>query len=82
MFDHSRSTLLNCALFMTFGQLLFLVGLWATLQFRWVAQQHPTLALAAERVLFASAPVTSAAVQTWGLDAGGCSAPPPLSTQP
>ena len=67
MFDHNRSFVLNGALFMTFGQLLFLVGLWATLQFRWVSQQHPSASLAAERLVFACAPVTSAAVQTWGL---------------
>lgn len=56
---------LSC-LFVAF-QFMFLVGLWATVQFRWMQLEHPHVVLALERVLFAALPFTASTIQTWGV---------------
>jgi hypothetical protein len=56
---------------------LFLTGLWATLQFRWVQLEHPAAALAFERLLLAGCVPVGAAVQAWGVaNAAGAEAAP------
>eukprot|EP00249_Psilotum_nudum_P022608 c28580_g1_i2 orf=3-3230(-) len=45
----------------------FLVGVWASLQFRWLQLENPSVVLALERLLFACIPFTAAAILTWGV---------------
>ncbi|KAG9447285.1 hypothetical protein H6P81_013413 [Aristolochia fimbriata] len=43
----------------------FLIGVWASLQFRWIQIESPSIVLALERLLFASIPVACPALFTW-----------------
>ncbi|KAL5710684.1 hypothetical protein ACHQM5_021219 [Ranunculus cassubicifolius] len=43
----------------------FLIGVWASLQFKWIQIENPTIVLALERLLFACVPITSPAMFTW-----------------
>ena len=45
----------------------FLIGVWASLQFRWLQIENPTVVLALERVLFACIPFAASSVQVWGI---------------
>ncbi|KAK3267820.1 hypothetical protein CYMTET_23646 [Cymbomonas tetramitiformis] len=56
-------------LYISCVQVLFLVGVWATLQFRWLQLQHPGVMLASEKLLFATCPTVAAVVQTWAFGA-------------
>ncbi|CAM6093060.1 unnamed protein product [Calypogeia fissa] len=47
--------------------LLFLIGVWASLQFKWFQLENPTAVLALERLLFACSPIIAATIQTWGV---------------
>lgn len=53
-------------LFVAF-QFMFLVGVWTTVQFRWMQLEHPQVVLALERLLFACMPFSAATIQTWGV---------------
>lgn len=46
-------------------QLLFLVGVWATLQFKWLQLENPSVVLALERLLFAGIPFTASTILAW-----------------
>lgn len=54
-------TLAMCALS------LFLTGVWATLQFKWVQLQHPAVAVAFEKMLIVGCPPVAGAIQSWGI---------------
>lgn len=43
----------------------FLVGVWASLQFKWIQIEYPTIVLALERLLFACTPCVASALFTW-----------------
>ncbi|PIN17037.1 hypothetical protein CDL12_10307 [Handroanthus impetiginosus] len=43
----------------------FLIGVWVSLQFKWVQIEYPTIALALERLLFACVPFIASALFTW-----------------
>lgn len=43
----------------------FLIGVWASLQFKWIQLENPTIVLALERLLFACVPIASTAMFTW-----------------
>lgn len=43
----------------------FLIGLWASLQFKWIQIENPTIVLALERVLFASIPLIASVLFSW-----------------
>ncbi|KAJ8645969.1 hypothetical protein MRB53_007717 [Persea americana] len=43
----------------------FLVGVWASLQFRWIQIENPSIVPALERVLFACVPIAAPALFTW-----------------
>ncbi|XP_068664695.1 uncharacterized protein [Aristolochia californica] len=43
----------------------FLIGVWASLQFRWIQIESPSIVLALERLLFVSVPVACPALFTW-----------------
>ena len=43
-----------------------LIGVWATLQFKWIQLQYPVVCLAFERLLFAATPPVAAMILTWG----------------
>ncbi|KAG1331622.1 hypothetical protein COCNU_02G015900 [Cocos nucifera] len=45
----------------------FLVGVWVSLQFRWIQIENPSVVLALERLLFACIPVAVPAVFTWAV---------------
>lgn len=47
------------------AQTNFMIGTWASLQFKWIQMENPSIVLALERVLFACLPFTSSAIFTW-----------------
>ncbi|GJP32031.1 hypothetical protein CLOM_g16576 [Closterium sp. NIES-68] len=47
--------------------LVFLCGVWVSLQFRWLQLEHPFVVLTLERLVFACTPITTVAIVTWGL---------------
>ncbi|CAI7840833.1 unnamed protein product, partial [Closterium sp. NIES-53] len=47
--------------------LVFLCGVWVSLQFRWLHLEHPFVVLTLERLLFACTPITAVAIVIWGL---------------
>lgn len=48
-------------------QLMFLIGVWVSLQFKWLQLENPSVVLALERLLFACIPFTACTIQTWGV---------------
>uniref|UniRef100_A0A7S0I968 No exine formation 1 n=1 Tax=Micromonas pusilla TaxID=38833 RepID=A0A7S0I968_MICPS len=65
LFTPARSPLASIALLLSNCLCLFLAGLWATLQFRWVQTGFPGVALACERALFAAIPPVCGAICAW-----------------
>lgn len=63
----SSSVVLYVACLFVAFEFMFLVGVWATVQFRWMQLENPAVVLAMERVLFACVPFTAATIQTWGV---------------
>jgi hypothetical protein len=49
------------------AQTSFLIGVWASLQFRWIQLENPTIVAALERLLFACVPIAAPALFTWAL---------------
>ncbi|TXG49009.1 hypothetical protein EZV62_024884 [Acer yangbiense] len=47
------------------AQTNFLIGVWASLQFKWIQLENPSIVLALERLLFACLPLIASAVFTW-----------------
>jgi hypothetical protein len=45
----------------------FLIGVWASLQFRWIQLENPTIVVALERLLFACVPVAAPVLFTWAI---------------
>ncbi|EEF50140.1 uncharacterized protein LOC8285711 [Ricinus communis] len=43
----------------------FLIGVWASLQFKWIQLENPTIVLALERLLFACLPFAASSLFTW-----------------
>ncbi|XP_010556079.1 PREDICTED: uncharacterized protein LOC104825454 [Tarenaya hassleriana] len=43
----------------------FLIGCWASLQFKWLQLENPSIVLALERLLFACVPITASALFAW-----------------
>ncbi|KAK3021110.1 hypothetical protein RJ639_045494, partial [Escallonia herrerae] len=43
----------------------FLIGVWASLQFKWIQIEYPTIVLALERLLFACIPFIASTIFTW-----------------
>ncbi|KAF8390758.1 hypothetical protein HHK36_025285 [Tetracentron sinense] len=43
----------------------FLIGVWASLQFRWIQIENPSIVLALERLLFACVPIAASSLFTW-----------------
>ncbi|CAH9121911.1 unnamed protein product [Cuscuta epithymum] len=43
----------------------FLIGVWASLQFKWIQIENPTIVMALERLLFACIPVIASSMFTW-----------------
>lgn len=43
----------------------FLIGVWASIQFKWIQIEYPTVVLALERLLFACIPFVASALFTW-----------------
>ncbi|KAL9668523.1 hypothetical protein QQ045_006057 [Rhodiola kirilowii] len=43
----------------------FLIGVWASLQFRWIQIENPSIVVALERLLFACVPVAASTIFTW-----------------
>lgn len=66
-FSSSASITLHILAFFVSFQLMFLIGVWASLQFRWLQLENPSVVLALERLLFACIPFTACTIQTWGV---------------
>lgn len=47
------------------AQTNFLIGAWASLQFKWIQIENPSIVLALERLLFACLPFIASAIFTW-----------------
>ncbi|XP_042497404.1 uncharacterized protein LOC122076159 [Macadamia integrifolia] len=43
----------------------FLIGTWASLQFKWIQIENPSIVLALERLLFACVPILASSLFTW-----------------
>ncbi|EPS62676.1 hypothetical protein M569_12112, partial [Genlisea aurea] len=43
----------------------FLIGVWVSLQFKWMQMEYPTIVLTLERLLFACVPLVASAIFTW-----------------
>ncbi|KAJ4973074.1 hypothetical protein NE237_006248 [Protea cynaroides] len=43
----------------------FLIGTWASLQFKWIQIENPSIVLALERLLFACVPIVASSLFTW-----------------
>uniref|UniRef100_A0A7N0U9B0 No exine formation 1 n=1 Tax=Kalanchoe fedtschenkoi TaxID=63787 RepID=A0A7N0U9B0_KALFE len=43
----------------------FLIGVWASLQFRWIQIENPSIVVALERLLFACVPLAASSLFTW-----------------
>lgn len=43
----------------------FLVGVWVSLQFKWIQIEYPAIVLALERLLFACVPLIASSIFTW-----------------
>ncbi|CAM8992654.1 unnamed protein product [Rhodiola kirilowii] len=43
----------------------FLIGVWASLQFKWIQIENPSIVVALERLLFACVPVAASTIFTW-----------------
>jgi hypothetical protein len=60
-----RISIFNAALTYLLCIVLLEVGVWGTLQFRFMQQQYPRLVLVLERMLFAVFPITASIILTW-----------------
>eukprot|EP00271_Cylindrocystis_brebissonii_P003782 TRINITY_DN15034_c0_g1_i1.p1 TRINITY_DN15034_c0_g1~~TRINITY_DN15034_c0_g1_i1.p1 ORF type:complete len:1089 (-),score=216.57 TRINITY_DN15034_c0_g1_i1:498-3764(-) len=58
---------LSILMLLTSMHVVFLCGVWVSLQFKWLQLEQPAVVLALERILFACCPLTAAVVQTWGV---------------
>ena len=45
----------------------FLIGVWASLQFRWIQIENPAIVIALERLLFSCLPIVAPALFTWAV---------------
>ncbi|KAM3281227.1 hypothetical protein P3S67_028248 [Capsicum chacoense] len=45
----------------------FLIGVWVSLQFKWIQIEYPTIVLALERLLFACCPIIGSTIFTWAV---------------
>ncbi|XP_027152743.1 uncharacterized protein LOC113752898 [Coffea eugenioides] len=43
----------------------FLIGVWVSLQFKWIQIEYPTIVLALERLLFACVPILASSIFAW-----------------
>lgn len=50
---------------LTCGLTNFLIGVWVSLQFKWIQIEYPTIVLALERLLFACVPLIASTLFTW-----------------
>ncbi|RDX84834.1 hypothetical protein CR513_34053, partial [Mucuna pruriens] len=51
------------------GHTTFLVGVWSSLQFKWLLLENPSIAVALERLLFACLPISASALFAWAATA-------------
>lgn len=47
------------------GETNFLIGVWVSLQFKWIQIENPSIVLALERLLFACVPFAASSLFTW-----------------
>jgi hypothetical protein len=70
LFGDERSTTLAVLIFFLTTVSLFLTGLWATLQFKWIQLQYPAVVLAFEKMVVGGCFPVGLTVLTWGIVAG------------
>ncbi|XP_074307522.1 uncharacterized protein LOC141642589 [Silene latifolia] len=49
------------------AQVNFLIGVWSSLQFKWIQLENPSIVVALERLLFASVPIAASCIFTWAV---------------
>ncbi|GJP50086.1 hypothetical protein CLOM_g9227 [Closterium sp. NIES-68] len=74
--------IISVLILLTAMHLVFLCGVWVSLQFRWLQLEHPFVVLALERLLFACTPMTAIAIVTYGLMAAVGAAYAPFYLMP
>ncbi|CAI5484675.1 unnamed protein product [Closterium sp. Yama58-4] len=74
--------IISVLILLTAMHLVFLCGVWVSLQFRWLQLEHPFVVLALERLLFACTPMTAIAIITYGLIAAIGAAHAPFYLMP
>eukprot|EP00697_Spironema_sp_BW2_P003265 gnl/Spiro4/14353_TR7727_c0_g1_i1.p1 gnl/Spiro4/14353_TR7727_c0_g1~~gnl/Spiro4/14353_TR7727_c0_g1_i1.p1 ORF type:complete len:1154 (+),score=419.57 gnl/Spiro4/14353_TR7727_c0_g1_i1:64-3462(+) len=72
------ASLVNLFVLFEMGVCMVLVGIWASLQFRWISQFAPHLAVQFERLLFSLLPVCCNTLLTWVAITGAGLAPAPF----
>jgi hypothetical protein len=78
LFSSARPTSVSALLLVVNGQNLFLTGVWASLQFRWVQLSFPGMVLASERMLFACVPPVCGPILGWAVVASVGAGPAPF----
>eukprot|EP00884_Botryococcus_braunii_P004652 jgi/Botrbrau1/14188/Bobra.182_3s0121.1 len=66
-FSRTRPFVLGGFMAASTGSLFFLIGVWATLQFKWIQMQYPVACLAFEKLLLVGCLPVAAIMQTWGV---------------
>ncbi|KAJ4794973.1 No exine formation 1 [Rhynchospora pubera] len=64
--SHTSLPLTGLSLFLC-AETTFLIGVWASVNFRWIQIEHPAIAISLERLLFACVPVTVPSLFTWAV---------------
>lgn len=66
--SHSLSSLPLTALSLLLcAETTFLIGVWASVNFRWIQIEHPAISIALERLLFACVPIAIPSLFTWAV---------------
>ncbi|KAL2903873.1 Bromodomain-containing factor 1 [Bienertia sinuspersici] len=60
-----NSTFLAILASLLVAETTFLIGVWSSLQFKWVQLENPSIVLALERLLFACVPLSASSIFTW-----------------
>ncbi|KAL3133255.1 hypothetical protein ABBQ38_007137 [Trebouxia sp. C0009 RCD-2024] len=66
-FTSTSSILISILMAVMNGITLFMTGVWATLQFKWVQMQYPVVVVAFEKLLLGGCLPMAATVQAWGV---------------
>ncbi|GAB2234255.1 hypothetical protein Drorol1_Dr00003500 [Drosera rotundifolia] len=65
LFTAFNSVLLGLLAAFLCAEVNFLIGVWSSLQFRWIQIENPSIVLALERLLFACVPLAASSLLAW-----------------